>query len=606
MFKSIQWKMVIIYLLLVLLAMEVIGVYLLRSLEQYHLDNLSAYLDNQAQLISGFLERYLANTVDTQQIDDLIREFGNRMGMEIKDIFVLDKNGIVISSSNIDTTQTGKRILTPEVTEALMGEKGEDIRTDFATKKRFKYLAFPVKSGEKVLGVIYLVSSLENIYNTLQEIKAILVMATVIALFVTAVLGFALAKTITGPIQEVTSKAASLARGDFDQLIEVKSNDEIGQLTEMFNYLTLRLKETLDEISNEKSKVEAILAYMADGIIAVNKNDEIIHINPAAERLLDINRDVVGKKFSALFSDYFRDNPLQYYIEDSKTENRKDREVVIKHDSSVLRAHFAPFKNEKGEVSGVVIVLRDVTEQERLENMRKEFVANVSHEIKTPITTIKSYVETLLAGAIEEKNLAERFLEVVNNEADRMARLVSDLLQLSRLDYQQTRWDKKLLSLEQIVEDVLVKLNMEIKQKKMNVSVNYSKKLPKVLGDRDRIEQVILNIVGNALKYTPEGGDIKISIETIDKAVCLKVQDNGIGIPKEDLPRIFERFYRVDKARSRELGGTGLGLSIAKQIIEAHGGTININSEYGHGTEVVINLPGADDCSSSSERADLN
>jgi two-component system sensor histidine kinase VicK len=587
MLKSIQWKMVIIYLLLVLLAMEVIGVYLLRSLESYHLENLSSYLDGQAQLISSFIERYLTPTEDKDHIDDLLSQFENQIGMEILELSVLDSKGVVIASTQSDSPKLGTRILASEVTRAVMGEKGEDIRIDPVTNKRFKYLAFPIRSGSQVVGLLYMVVSLENIYATLQEIKTILMMATMLALVVTVVLGFALAKTITSPILDVTSKAAGLAQGNFDQKIEVKSNDEIGQLAEMFNYLTLRLKETLGEISNEKGKIEAILTYMADGVIAMNITGEIIHINPAAARLLNIDQLATGKHFNDVLGNHLP----EIYIKDIQGDIQDEREIDIKLGGSVLKAHIAHFKNEKGETAGVVVVIRDVTEQERLDNIRKEFVANVSHELRTPLTTIKSYVETLLSGAMSDNDVAERFLQVVNNESERMARLVSDLLQLSRLDYQRTRWDKKPMDLGHVVKDVVSKLDVSFKQKDMTVKLQVPSAMPKILADRDRLEQVVLNIVGNAVKYTPEHGLIKISLNESAGRLVLRVKDNGIGIPKADLPRIFERFYRVDKARSRELGGTGLGLAIAKEIIEAHNGTIQIESEYGKGTLVSLTLP---------------
>lgn len=587
-FKSIQWKMVVIYFLLILLAMEVIGVYLLRSLEQYHLNNLSIDLDSKAQLLSGFLKRYLDDSSKIKEINDLIKEFS--IGKEIKDIYVLDPEGTVISTSEEDTTQLGKKLLTSEVAKAIMGKKGEEERTDPERNTRLKYLAYPIKSGDEVVGILYLIASLENIYSTLREVKAILMGGTVLALGITAILGFALAQTITKPIQEVTSRAASLAKGNFDQQIEVKSKDEIGQLAQMFNYLTLRLKETLGEISYEKSKIEAILSYMADGVIAVNTDGEIIHINPTAVKMLEVSPHAVGKKFAEVFKDVFGDIDFKKLV---SGDEHFTTEHSIKRGDMVLRAHFASFKSQNGETSGVVIVLRDVTEQEKLDRMRKEFVANVSHEIKTPLTTIKSYVETLQEGALNEPEIAKKFLSVIQNETDRMARLVKDLLELSRLDYQKTKWKKEIISLNSIVEDVISKLDVKIREKELRVSLKLHRDGARVLGDKDRLEQVVLNIVGNAVKYTGNGGNIDIKTAEEKELVVFEVKDNGIGIPREDLPRIFERFYRVDKARSRELGGTGLGLSIAKQIVEAHQGSITVNSREGEGTVVVITLPKA-------------
>lgn len=587
MFKSIQWKMAIIYFLLILLAMQVIGVYLLRSLEQYHLKNLSSFLSNQAQLMSSFLERYLKEPYDTEHIDELLMEFGKQMTVEIKEIYVLDPIGRIISTSRTDLSGRGRKLLSNEIAKAMAGEVGEDIREDPSADKRLKYIAFPIQSDGKVVGILYIVASLENIYNTLKDIKGILMGATVLALVITASLGFALARTITGPIQEVTSKAAELAKGDFDQIIEVKSNDEIGQLTRMFNYLTLRLKETLGEISNEKSKIEAILTYMADGVIAVNNMGEIIHINPRAMEMLGVYSDAIGHDFSEVFSEAFGGITLKELF----AQDGYSHEISLELKSSVLHAHFASFRNEKGDISGIVIVIRDVTAQEKLEKMRKEFVANVSHEIKTPITTIRSYAEALMEGALEDETVSGKFLNVIINETDRMSRLVTDLLQLSKMDFQEKKWIKEMIRLPQVVEDVVTKLDVTIKQKKMQVNRDFCDGLLMILGDRDSIEQVILNVIGNAIKYTPESGNIEIKGFLEEDRAVLSIKDNGIGIPEEDLPRVFERFYRVDKARSRDLGGTGLGLSIAKQIIEAHAGTIEMESRYREGTVVTIKFP---------------
>ena len=586
MFRSIQWKMAIIYLLLILLAMQVIGVYLLRSLEQYHLKNLSSFLGNQAQLMSSFLERYLREPYDMDHIDGLLMEFDKQMTVEIKEIYVLDPIGRVISTSYSETSR-GKKLLSNEIAKAMAGEIGEDIREDPSAHKRLKYLAYPIQSGGNVIGILYIVASLENIYSTLSDIKEILTGATALALVITAVLGFALARTITGPIQEVTSKAAELAKGDFDQTIEVRSNDEIGQLTKTFNYLTLRLRDTLGEISNEKSKIEAILTYMADGVIAVNNIGEIIHINPRAKEMLGVYTDVIGQDFTHVFSDAFRGITLKKLF----AQDDDIHEISLDLESSILHAHFASFRNEEGDISGIVIVIRDVTEQEKLEMMRKEFVANVSHEIKTPITTIRSYAEALMEGALEDEAVSGKFLNVITNETDRMNRLVTDLLQLSKMDFQEKQWIKEIIELPQIVEDVVMKLDVTVKQKDMEIDFDFPDKPLTILGDRDSIEQVILNILGNAIKYTPEGGNIKIRGNLVNDKVVFSIKDNGIGIPREDLPRVLERFYRVDKARSRDLGGTGLGRSIAKQIIEAHLGTISIDSDYGEGTIVTITFP---------------
>ncbi|MDI3481080.1 MAG: two-component system, OmpR family, sensor histidine kinase VicK [Tepidanaerobacteraceae bacterium] len=584
MFRSIQWKLVSIYILLILLAMEVVGVYLVQSIEKYHTNKLSDELDIKAQLMSDMVERYLYPVLRNRDIDEQVK-WWQQSWTEINYIAILDEAAGVITSTDETRFRKGDKLLTPEITQATFGNKARDIREDSRTKTRYMYLAYPVKNGSRVVGIIYLVSSMENIYKTIGDIKAILLVATLLALLVTGILGYFLSKTITGPIQEVTRNAALLAQGNFDHKIQVRSDDEIGKLTGMFNYLTARLKDTLEEISDEKEKMEAILINMADGVIALNSNGEVIHINPAACRMLSINRDPSGEDFKPVLRDLFKIN-----LEEFLGKDVIFREISVKNKDMVMKSIIAPLKRES-RIIGVILVLQDITKQTKLENMRKEFVANVSHELRTPLTTIKSYAETLLDGAMDEPDTARQFIGVINNEAERMTRLVNDLLELSRLDNKEVRWNKKVISPSGVLKDVISKMIVSINKKRLALETCISDSSPDIFADRDKIEQVFQNILSNAIKYTPEGGKIFITQDSAGDMVRTIFGDTGIGIPKEDQPRLFERFYRVDKTRSRELGGTGLGLSIAKEIVEAHDGTITIESEPGRGTQVTISLP---------------
>jgi len=562
--------------------MEVVGAYLVQSLEKYHVENLVQNLDNQAQLISGFTERYFYPIPRRQEIENLIQGFANP---DISHIVILDEKGSVVFSTDEDKFASGTKLFTPEVTQATFGSSSNDIRQDAETNERFMYLARPVKSNGKVIGIIYLIASMEKIYSTLGNVKTIVLMATVIALIVTGFLSFALSKTITGPIQEVTKKAALMAQGDFDQKIPVKSDDEIGKLTEMFNFLTTRLKETLEQISDEKGKMEAILTNMADGVVALNSQGEIIHINPAAMKMLPI--DEFGNNLQSTLEKLFKISRVDFEGEDSDV-----KETIVKRGDAVLKAVMAPLKRD-ARVIGLILVIQDITKENRLENMRKEFVANVSHELRTPLTTIKSYAETLLEGALEEASIARQFTEVINNEADRMTRIVNDLLELSRLDNKEIRWKKEPLNIARVLKDVISKMEVNAvrKNQKLTFNVVPDRNGFESFADRDKMEQVFQNILSNAIKYTPEGGRIDVDLDMKDDMIEVTITDTGIGIPEKDLPRIFERFYRVDKTRSREMGGTGLGLSIAKEIVEAHGGKIVIESRQGEGTKVSIFLP---------------
>ncbi|KXG76561.1 Sensor histidine kinase YycG [Fervidicola ferrireducens] len=586
MFKSIQAKLVTIYILLILLAMEVVGFYLMQSLERYHDRKLTESLIINAQLISDFLlVRYLPPERKLSVNDSTIQEYIKQVApSSIKYIAVMDEKATVVASTDETRFSRGSRILSPEVMQATFGKQAEDIRQDPNTKKRYKYLAYPIKNDGEVVGILYLVASLEDIYETLNNIRLILLTATFLALLITGFLGYALSNTITGPIREVTKRAALLAEGNFDQKIEVKSDDEIGKLTDMFNFLAGRLKATLEEISEEKEKMEAILTNMADGVIALNGRGEVIHINPAAMRMLGLERERLEGDFAEKLKDILKIHP-----EDFQKAEKTPLEVLVKVKDGTLKAIFAPLAGETKE-AGYILLLQDVTKQQRLEEMRKEFVANVSHELRTPLTTIKSYAETLLDGAMDDSSVARQFISVINDEADRMTRLVNDLLELSRLDNKEIKWNKRPVRIDLLLREVISKMMMSARKKRLSVECEIEEKL-EVFADRDKMEQVFQNVFSNAIKYTPEGGGIFVKAKNIGNQVCISVKDTGIGIPKEDLPRIFERFYRVDKTRSRELGGTGLGLSIAREIVLAHDGEINIFSEQGKGTEVIIKLP---------------
>jgi len=410
------------------------------------------------------------------------------------------------------------------------------------------------------------------------------------ALLITVVLGFFIARSITVPINDVTEKAEKMSRGDFSQIVSVKSDDEIGRLAEMFNLLREKLDYTLSEISNEKSKLEAILKNMADGLLAVDLSGRIILANPSAMDMLSITEtdienksydDIIGKFSKSLLFDQIRE----------KCKDGGDHHI-FDYGGMSFAVRYDRFKDENNEDVGIIIVLQDITEQQKLENMQRDFVANVSHELKTPLTTIKSYTETLVEQEIKDSTTIRSFLSVVDAEADRMSRLVRELLQLSRLDYKQEKWFKKEMNLISIIKSAVTKVEMTASNKNQHLNCIFDgrQRIMSII-DKDRIDQVLLNILSNAIKYTPEGGRIDIDAFKEDNRAYIIISDNGIGISEKEIPRIFERFYRVDKARSREMGGTGLGLSIAKQIIEEHNGTIGIESQLGKGTKVTISLP---------------
>jgi len=590
--SSIRWKIVFIYFLLVFIAMAIIGVFIINQLKAYHMDSvrsdLTKIVDNGI-LVS--FQDYDSLDAHQNEIQTNIGTWGKSIQEEI---FIIDSDLKIIadateSKSYIDMSAVG--LLEDEIIiKGLKGEIAEKDGVSAGQEIPVKNMVFPIGKDGKIIGVLYLRADISSVYDALDKSKLIFIKAMLLALAITVLLGFLIARSITVPINDVTEKAEKMAQGDFSQEVSVKSNDEIGRLAEMFNLLKRKLNLTLAEISNEKSKLETIMKYMADGLIAVDLSGHIIHANAAAMSMLKITpENIQNEHYDDIISRYSKSLTLDAMKEKSaKWEGNES----FDHEGSTFFARFARFRDDNDADVGIILMIQDITERQKLENLQREFVANVSHELKTPLTTIKSYTETLLDGALTDIETSRGFLSVVDNEADRMTRLVRDLLQLSRLEYNREKWNKRENNIISILKNAITKIEFTAKSKNQKLCILFNEEDRfKVYSDKDKLEQVILNILSNAIKYTQEGGAIEIGAEQEDDNVRIVVTDNGIGIPENDIPMIFERFYRVDKARSRSMGGTGLGLSIAKQIVEEHKGTIEVESADGHGTKVIIRLP---------------
>jgi len=584
--KTLQWRLVSFFCLVAVCLIIPIGFFLNKSVEDSYYDSFKQGIER------GFKVWSIAGNPSAEEILAELRDRGNAslfliIGSDKSYTVVNRKDNNIIHSSDPRFNQNDPGKFFNELLEsdnfvlAMAGKEGGKKKLMRYEDRDFFDYARPV--GDFVLYFRYYKEGWQHTINTFNNL---VLSSLFIALIVAFVLGYTLSKTITVPIVRIMHRAEKIAAGDFDQALVVKSNDEIGKLASTFNYMAKSLKDTLAEISSEKNKIETVLNYMTDGVIAFNLKGEVIHTNPASRKML------VAENGEATFNDYAKKYGLGFTLEDIiYLDNIRNKEVNISVGDRTIRIYFAVFTDEAKKPEGLIAVLQDVTEQQRLENMRKEFVANVSHELRTPLTSIKSYAETLLDGVLDDRETAEKFIRVINSEADRMTRLVKDLLQLSRLDNNQMQWKFKNISFVDLVKSCVEKMEIEARNKGHLLESFVIGDIPEIRADYDRIEQVVLNILSNAIKYTPDGGNITVYIGKTYSEVYVKVSDTGIGIPQQDLPRIFERFYRVDKARSREMGGTGLGLAIAKEIVEAHSGTISISSEPGKGTEVTVKLP---------------
>ena len=430
------------------------------------------------------------------------------------------------------------------------------------------------------------VELIESIRNQVSQIKLIVIISIVMYTIISILIGYFVVKAVVSPMKRLIKSAEKIASGENVEVNQnAQNNGEVADLENAFSIMTNELKQKLNEVNRQKKQIETILLHMTDGIIAFDMNGDIIHINPAAKQLLGISdRD---NSFDKIFKKLNIDINIEkiIYLENwTSSEQRKN--VGDKY----INILFAPFQDENDRPAGVIALIQDITEHVKLDNMRKEFVADVSHELKTPITSIMGYADTLLEGDYDDETRT-KFLSVISTEARRMAKLVTDLLTLSRYDNKKITSEITSFDLGDLTKKCLEKFKFEIEKKEQSVECFVTASVPPVYADKYGIERVVLNILSNAIKYTPEHGTIKVYVGFVYNDAYIKIIDNGIGIPEEDLDRIFERFYRVDKARSRELGGTGLGLSIAKEILDQNKGSIDIKSKVGKGTEVVIRIP---------------
>ena len=445
-------------------------------------------------------------------------------------------------------------------------------------------VAIPIIGGGNSF-IIYVLDTKDTVTVLNDELFNIIMQALFIGLLISVLLSFLLSKTMVGPIEKLTAGAERVAAGNFDSELPIESDDEIGILTGTFNEMAGVLQSTLAAMENERNKLDTLFLHMTDGVVAFDHNGALIHANPAAGDMLQ--RTVEGS-YDALFSDLF---PFPQVLA-LQRPNYLEAELTV--GGKNLELYLAPFSDAAS--GGVLAVLHDVTEHHRNEERRKEFVANVSHELRTPLTNVRSYAETLRSAAGDiPAEMEASFLDIIITETDRMTNIVQDLLTLSRLDAGNAEMVLSRFPFDEAISSVVRANALNAKQRRHELVYDSPESLPLIVGDRRRLEQVMMNILGNAIKYTPDGGHIRVTAGTLDDIVWMEVSDNGIGIPEKDRERIFERFYRVDKARSRESGGTGLGLSIAREIVQRHNGTLALADHEGPGTTIRLTLPIAQD-----------
>ena len=592
--RSIHLKFVIIYVLLILIAMEIIGVYFVKQLEFTLKDNFQSTIEDKVNLLAFYAEEQMIKNRDIEGSatleEDIYRILQDYNSEDILEVRVIEGSTMQIigTSDTLNQGMVGQRTTLSEVRLAIStGQTFSEEMIDTVTKNRIWVLVTPIETNGDVIGAIYLVGNMENVYAQMKQINHIFITGTILALLVTAVLGIFLAQAITRPISDMRRQAIAMSKGNFSRKVKVYGKDEIGQLAQSFNNLTRKLQEAQSSTDGERRKLSSVLANMTDGVIATDRKGRVILINNSAINMLKIDsEDILLSpliEILGLDEDYTFDQ-LLHQRESINIQIQNGKEIIV------LRAHFSVIQKEAGFVNGLIVVLHDVTELEKVENERREFVANVSHELRTPLTTMRSYLEALAEGAWKDETIAPAFLEVTQTETERMIRLVNDLLQLSKMDSKDYKLTKEWINLSQFYNRIIDRFEMS-----KNQNVKFVRQIADndifVEIDSDKLTQILDNIISNALKYSPEGGTVTFKVTELGEQVLISISDQGMGIPKNNLHRIFERFYRVDKARSRELGGTGLGLAIAKEMVNAHGGEIWAESEEGKGTTIFFTLP---------------
>ncbi|TWM98385.1 Sensor histidine kinase WalK [Bacillus licheniformis] len=577
--------------------MQIIGVYFVNEMEKSLLKSYNDSLDQRVNNLSYYLEQEMTKDRSTsssstlkEDAERILNDFSKEG--EILEVSLIDKSYEVIATSNPYNREVAGKKTTEGIIKRtlLVGIPYENKFFDPERDSKVRISVTPIKkSNQETIGAIYVVASMDNVYNQIRTINTILASGTFIALGITAFLGIFVARTITHPLSDMRKQAIELAKGNFSRKVRKYGNDEIGQLATTFNYLTRELKEAQSMTEGERKKLSSVIAYMTDGVIATNRNGAIILLNTPALELLNVSRETaLEMPITSLLG--LED---EYTFEDLvEQQDSLLLEIEQEERTSVLRVNFSVIQKEHGKIDGLIAVIYDVTEQEQIDQERREFVANVSHELRTPLTTMRSYLEALAEGAWQDPNIAPRFLNVTQNETERMIRLVNDLLQLSKFDSKDYQFNKEWIHFIRFFSLIIERFEMTKEQ-----HVEFISNLPDrelyVEIDPDKITQVLDNIISNALKYSPEGGHITFSVDVNEEEELLyvSVKDEGVGIPRKDVEKIFERFYRVDKARTRRLGGTGLGLAIAKEMVQAHGGDIWADSIEGKGTTITFTLP---------------
>lgn len=605
-YKSINTKLIFVIVMLIVFVLQFIGANFITQIEQELVTSFQQARQQEIAYLKNTSRQYLEqiNNPDNEgennaaeEINNLVTDFSSN---SITDIKIYSPQFIILGiSDNTLQRMVGQITNDNDVRHAyLQGQQVTRQIIDSQTEDRQYKIVEPVYAGDNdstIVGLISLESNIESVYNQVDDISLVFIRSSIVAIIASLILAHLISRAITKPIKEMQTQTKQIADGDYSGSLVVHGEDELGQLAKLINDLSDDVSEAQEWIESERRRLHSVLTHMTDGVVATDRRGLITTINDMAQSMLNCTQeDVLGKKLTTVLD--LEDN---FRMREIITQ---ERDIAVEEsalgESLILRASFSVIQRESGFISGYVCVLHDITEQKRIDEERKQFVSNVSHELRTPLTSLRSYIEALSDGAWKDPELAPRFLEVTQGETDRMIRMVQDLLHLSRIDSGKSDLELEIIDVKELFEHVLRRFDMLVNSNEYDQKI-YSIKSQIMIdsqfieADSDRFIQVLDNLLNNAIKYSPDGGIItgKLRLNGQGDRVILSIADEGMGIPKSDLQKVFSRFYRVDRARSRAMGGSGLGLAISKEVIEQHDGKIWARSVEQVGTTFYISMP---------------
>ncbi len=579
--RSIYWKITLPIILVVVVSLSILGFFMVNSIRTLQLDHLSTYLTNEARLVADTVKPDLTNPTGYARIDALTKSIGAEIQARVT---VIKTDGTVIGDSWEAPSTLENHLTRPEVQQALISSVGESTRFSVSTGISMLYVAVLIKDQSSTLGIARVALPLTAVNDSVNSSIALISWAVALAALLVVLATFFITRRLTRPIRQATLAAMKIAGGDFDQKIKVGSRDELGSLGRAFNLMSGNLKETMTTLSSEKNKMDTVLSTITDGVIMTDSRGRIILANPAAEAFLNFKAaGMTGKPLIEATLNYEIEQALEKCL---AAQQRQNIFIDLKG-GRFLRMIVVPFRTE--QISGALLLFQDLTELRSLQTMRREFVGNISHELRTPLASIKAVVETLQDGAMENKAVAADFLEKVNTEIDSLTQMINELIELSRIETGKTSFKLEPVNLNLFIQETVNHFLPQAERKQITLLTDLQPDLPEVKMDIERIQQALNNILHNAIKFTAQNGRIDIKTLYKDNSAVVQVSDTGIGISAEDLPHIFERFFKADKSRSSQ--GSGLGLAIAKHIIQAHNGQVWVQSQEGKGSTFGFSLP---------------